>query len=87
MDKQRIALTWGDAGENHVGMEIIGNLQETGTGFKFDDLQAIDEYNLNRYWKKEVYSLFDTQPDLRLSLPSCSFSTTTLLFGCRWSLF
>jgi len=44
MDDQRIALTWGDAGENHVGMEIIGNLQETGTGFGFDDLEAIDEY-------------------------------------------
>jgi hypothetical protein len=43
MMNQRIALTWGDAGENHVGMEIIGNLQEKGTGFTFDDLKKMND--------------------------------------------
>ena len=41
---QRIALTWGDAGENHVGMEIIGNLQEKGSGFTYDDLKQMSDY-------------------------------------------
>ena len=37
----RIALTWGDAGENHVGMELVGDMQEKGTGFTFHDLECI----------------------------------------------
>jgi len=49
MMNQRIALTWGDAGENHVGMEIIGNLQEKGTGFTFDDLKNIKDHILKEH--------------------------------------
>jgi len=48
MDKQRIALTWGDAGENHVGMEMIGQLQEKGTGFTLEDLSDIKDLMENK---------------------------------------
>ena len=58
--KQRIALTWGDAGENHVGMEIIGNLQDSGTGFTYRDLQQMNNY------LKEKHSLNTELVDLSL---------------------
>ena len=58
--KQRIALTWGDAGENHVGMEIIGNLQDSGTGFTYRDLQLMNNY------LKEKHSLNTELVDLSL---------------------
>ncbi len=37
----RIALTFGDAGENHVGMEQLGNKGEEGSGFSVDDLKLL----------------------------------------------
>lgn len=40
-DGTRVALTWGDAGENHVGMQVIGEKQAAGTGFTVADLQNI----------------------------------------------
>ena len=49
LNKQRIALTWGDAGENHVGMEIIGDLQKSGTGFTYNDLLNINNYLQDEY--------------------------------------
>ena len=36
--KERIALTMGDGGENHAGMEILGKTGEAGSGFSIDDL-------------------------------------------------
>tara|TARA_B110000908_G_C10258235_1_gene457145 strand:+ start:812 stop:1597 length:786 start_codon:yes stop_codon:yes gene_type:complete len=35
---ERIALTFGDAGENHAGMEMVGALGDVGTGFTIDEL-------------------------------------------------
>jgi hypothetical protein len=40
-DGTRVALTWGDAGENHVGMQIIGEKQAAGTGFTVEELVKI----------------------------------------------
>lgn len=40
-DGTRVALTWGDAGENHVGMQIIGKKQAVGTGFTVDELAKV----------------------------------------------
>lgn len=34
-------LTFGDAGENHAGMEIIGTIGKPGTGFTVEDLNNI----------------------------------------------
>lgn len=49
INNQRISITWGDAGENHVGMEMIGNLQEKGTGFTCKDLKNISKYISSNY--------------------------------------
>lgn len=37
-----ISLTFGDAGENHNGMEMLGNLGEEGTGFTCDELRRLE---------------------------------------------
>ena len=39
----RIALTFGDAGENHVGMEMVGTLGEIGSGFTTEELQKAQQ--------------------------------------------
>ena len=37
----RIALTWGDCGENHAGNQQIGEIQKSGTGILMEDLEYI----------------------------------------------
>ena len=37
-NSERIAITCGDAGENHAGMELLGELGEKGSGFTINDL-------------------------------------------------
>lgn len=39
--KERIAITCGDAAENHTGMEMLGNVGEKGSGFTISDLKQI----------------------------------------------
>lgn len=34
-------LTFGDAGENHAGMEMIGNIGKPGSGYTYKDLEHI----------------------------------------------
>lgn len=41
MSNRTISLTFGDAGENHVGMEMIGEKGEKGEGFTCDELQRL----------------------------------------------
>lgn len=41
--KTTISLTFGDAGENHTGMEMLGNLGEAGTGFTCEELKILSE--------------------------------------------
>ena len=41
---ERIALTFGDAGENHVGMEMVGKLGKKGSGYTPSDLKLIKKY-------------------------------------------
>lgn len=43
-DSERIAITYGDAGENHVGMEPVGELGEAGSGFTVQDLIKIKTF-------------------------------------------
>ena len=40
----RIALTFGDAGENHVGMEMVGRLGKAGSGFTVEELMLLKGY-------------------------------------------
>lgn len=42
--KERIAITCGDAGENHQGMMMEGSLGEEGSGFTINDLLNIKNY-------------------------------------------
>ena len=44
MKKERISLTMGDAGENHAGMEMVGDLMQPGSGFTMADLYMIKIY-------------------------------------------
>ena len=41
MEKETITLTFGEAGENHVGMEMIGNKGGVGDGFNLEDFLEI----------------------------------------------
>lgn len=41
MAEQTISLTFGDAGENHVGMEMIGKRGGPGSGFTVDELRKL----------------------------------------------
>jgi alkylated DNA repair dioxygenase AlkB len=41
MNNERIALTLGDAGENHVGNQMLGEKGEIGSGFTVNDLNII----------------------------------------------
>ena len=41
MENKTISLTFGDAGENHAGMEMLGNLGEEGSGFTCEELIKI----------------------------------------------
>lgn len=43
-DLERIAITCGDAGENHQGMEMVGSLGSQGSGFTVQDLTKIKQY-------------------------------------------
>lgn len=40
-ERSTITLTFGDQAENHVGMEKLGEMVESGMGFNVDDLEAI----------------------------------------------
>ena len=50
-----ISLTFGDAGENHVGMELLGEKVEVGNGFSVEELEEIrdrlvlEEFNVEFY--------------------------------------
>lgn len=66
--KETISLTFGDQGENHVGMEKIGNMVEPGEGFTYDDFikykkiftdhdYIVKIYDLNKLYTKDEYYL------------------------------
>ena len=43
MNKETITLTFGEAGENHVGMEMIGVKGGVGDGFNYEDFVEIKQ--------------------------------------------
>lgn len=57
MKGHRIALTFGDAGENHVGMEQLGQKQTSGSGFTTRDLQQIKKHSEQAKYKCELVEL------------------------------
>jgi len=58
---ERIAITCGDAGENHQGMSMEGNLGEEGTGFTITDLKNIKKYLEERGKECEYIDLYNTK--------------------------
>ena len=56
--EHRIALTFGDAGENHVGMEMVGKLGKIGSGFTVDELMLAED-NLRDIGIDANYHSFD----------------------------
>ena len=58
---ETITLTFGDAGENHAGMKMVGNVGKIGSGFNLKDLLNI-KFNKKKesYWidrKKNLGSM------------------------------
>ena len=56
---ERIAITYGDAGENHAGMEMVGKLGGEGTGFTTNELLKIKNSleNGDNSFKCDYYNL------------------------------
>ena len=54
-----ITLTFGDAGENHVGMEMIGEKKNIGEGFNLLDLQTIQKKFEDKNYICEFFHLND----------------------------
>ena len=59
----RIALTFGDAGENHAGMEMVGDLGEAGSGFTVEELIKLKDYFGELGFTVDYVSL--NHPDLK----------------------
>jgi alkylated DNA repair dioxygenase AlkB len=57
INNERIAITCGDAGENHAGMEMLGELGEEGSGFTIKDLKNIKKYVEKNGKKCDYYDL------------------------------
>lgn len=63
---ERIAMTMGDAGENHVGMELLGNFGEKGSGFTTTELKTVKRYFKKYYKHKGItpeYKSFTLEKD------------------------
>ena len=56
MKKERIAITMGDAGENHVGMEMLGNFGKEGSGFTVQELKDLKQYFKSKGIKTKLIS-------------------------------
>lgn len=60
---ERIALTFGDAGENHVGMEMVGELGKVGSGFSVKKLKKLKTY-FEEKGKEVEFIDFGTREDI-----------------------
>ena len=57
MENSTITLTFGDVGENHKGMQKIGNMVEKGEGFDLTDLKQIKKRFKKLNCECELYNL------------------------------
>ena len=70
--KETISLTFGDQGENHVGMKKHGEIVEKGSGFTYDDLVSISMpfkesgYITEMYDLTELYNPLETDKNITL---------------------
>lgn len=88
MDLHRsvITLTFGDAAENHVGMEMIGSRGKAGTGFTVEELRAIgsafdgaDLYMLNSEAEHEEAAVLVLRKFLNPTLHAAMFAEQAAL--------
>lgn len=56
---ETISLTFGDCGENHVGMDKLGNIVKKGEGFNLNDLNKYKKIFENYGNKCYIYNLKD----------------------------
>ena len=63
MDKEAMTFTFGDAGENHVGMQMIGNIGKIGSGFDLNDLSSAKEIFESKNLECELICLNDLYDD------------------------
>ena len=56
---ETITLTFGDAGENHAGMKIIGKIGDVGSGFTFQELETIKQKFIQENYLCELKNLND----------------------------
>lgn len=61
--KEVISLTFGDQGENHAGMELIGAIVNKGLGFNLDDLCSIIHKFEDEGYAYELHDLDDLLED------------------------
>ena len=54
---ETITLTFGDAGENHAGMNLVGNIGKVGSGFTYDDLLIAKKTFENNGYTCELINL------------------------------
>ena len=94
--EKRVALTWGDAGENHTGNQMIGQIQPVGTGYKPSDLKILYNSFNELGYKTEIINLFRNKeiPDdiekasvLIIREWIKSESKTQLNYPMRWQWF
>jgi len=61
--KEVISLTFGDQGENHAVMELIGAIVNKGLGFNLDDLCSIIHKFEDEGYAYELHDLGDLLED------------------------
>lgn len=64
MENSVITLTFGDVGENHKGMQMIGNIVEKGKGYNLKNLLNIKKRFEKNNCIVEIYLLNDTLNDI-----------------------
>jgi hypothetical protein len=73
-NNETISLTFGDAGENHIGMDMIGEKVVDGEGFNSDDLNKTKALFEENDYICEMYNLNDLviDPIIKSNLESAS---------------
>lgn len=70
--KETISLTFGDQGENHIGMKKYGEIVEKGQGLTYDDLVSIStpfkeaDYDIEMYDLTNLYNPLEADKNIAL---------------------
>ena len=76
------SLTIGNGGENHVGMEFLGNRRTKGSGWSFNDLNSAKEMMELLGKHSEIHDLNELLPtELRTGVPPAHFMVVRNFLG------